>query len=112
MTIVANRPFMAQSFAGAAMPDGGWATSLPIPYAKGVDLVKALIPIIGGLLTFESESSPALGPSFDKALAVNLGDDGLDIGCVTSHGQFFFDQSAAAMPSSTRTSLQLHFYSS
>ncbi len=70
-------------------------TSLPIPYAKGVYPAKAMIPIIGGLLTFESEWSPALGPSFDKALAANLGDGRLDIGCVASHGHFFFDQSEA-----------------
>ena len=44
-------------------------TSLPIPYAKGVYPPKPLIPILGGLLTFESEWSPALGASFDTALA-------------------------------------------
>ena len=56
-------------------------TSLPIPYAKGVYPAKPLIPILGGLLTFESEWSPALGPSFEKALAADLGDGKLDIGC-------------------------------
>jgi hypothetical protein len=49
-------------------------TSLPIPYAKGVYPAKPLIPILGGLLTFESEWSPALGPSFEKALAAEVGD--------------------------------------
>jgi len=70
-------------------------TSLPIPYAKGIYPEKPLIPILGGLLTFESEWSPALGPSFEKALVTDIGDGRLDIGCVASHGHFFFDQSAA-----------------
>jgi hypothetical protein len=69
-------------------------TSLPIPYAKGVYPAKPLIPILGGLLTFESEWSPALGPSFEKALTAEVGDGRLDIGCVASHGHFFFHQTA------------------
>jgi hypothetical protein len=40
-------------------------TSLPIPYAKGTYPAKPLIPILGGLLAFESGWSPALGPSFE-----------------------------------------------
>jgi hypothetical protein len=71
-------------------------TSLPIPYAKGVYPAKPLIPILGGLLTFESEWSPALGASFEKALAADVGDGRLDIGCVASHGHFFFDHPAAS----------------
>jgi hypothetical protein len=67
-------------------------TSLPIPYAKGTYPPKPLIPILGGLLTFESEWSPALGPSFEKALNANLGDGRLDLGCVASHGHFYHDQ--------------------
>lgn len=70
-------------------------TSLPIPYAKGVYPAKPLIPILGGLLTFESEWSPALGPSLEKALTEDIGDGRLDVGCVASHGHFFFDAAAA-----------------
>lgn len=66
-------------------------TTLPIPYAKGVYPPKPLIPIRGGLLTFESEWSPALGPSFEGALIKNVGEGRLDIGCVASHGHFFYD---------------------
>ena len=66
-------------------------TSLPIPYANGVYPAKPLIPILGGLLTFESEWSPPLGPSLEKALITNSGDGRLDIGCVASHGHFVFD---------------------
>jgi hypothetical protein len=70
-------------------------TSLPIPYARGVYPAKPLIPILGGLLTFESEWSPALGKSFEKALIANIDDGRLDIGCVASHGHFFFDNAAS-----------------
>ncbi|GGO84022.1 hypothetical protein GCM10011348_29300 [Marinobacterium nitratireducens] len=66
-------------------------TSLPIPHAGGTYPAKPLIPILGGLLTFESDWSPPLGPSFDKALNVDLSDGRLDIGCVASHGHFFYD---------------------
>lgn len=68
-------------------------TSLPIPYAKGVYPAKPPIPILGGLLTFESEWSPPLGPSFENVLKADLGDGRLDIGCVASHGHFHFDGS-------------------
>ena len=50
----------------------------------------------GGLLTFESEWSPALGPSMDKALNANLTEGRLDIGCVAAHGHFFYDQASGA----------------
>lgn len=66
-------------------------TSLPIPYAKGTYPAKTLIPILGGLLTFESDWSPPLGPSFDQALSRDKGEGRLDIGCVATHGHFFFD---------------------
>jgi hypothetical protein len=66
-------------------------TSLPIPYAKGTYPAKPLIPILGGLLAFESDWSPALGASFDQALSKHKGEGRLDIGCVASHGHFFFD---------------------
>ena len=66
-------------------------TSLPIPYANGVYPPKPLIPILGGLLTFESEWSPAFGSSFEGALRKDVADGRLDIGCVASHGHFYHD---------------------
>ncbi|AGG90932.1 MULTISPECIES: CBASS effector endonuclease NucC [Rhodanobacter] len=69
-------------------------TSLPIPHAGGTYPPKPLVPILGGLLTFESEWSPALGASFDRALSTDLGHGRLDIGCVAAHGHFSFDQTA------------------
>jgi hypothetical protein len=66
-------------------------TSLPIPYAQGVYPAKPLIPILGGLLAFESEWTPALGEAFGKALRVDMADGRLDLGCIAAHGHFFFD---------------------
>ena len=66
-------------------------TSLPIPYAKGTYPAKPLIPILGGLLTFESDWSPALGRPFRNALGRGEGEDRLDIGCIAAHGYFYFD---------------------
>jgi hypothetical protein len=71
-------------------------TSLPIPYAKGTYPAKPLIPILGGLLTFESDWTPALGPSFESALRSNVGDGRLDVGCIASRGHFFFNHSTSA----------------
>ncbi|MCM8597578.1 MAG: hypothetical protein NFW04_02800 [Candidatus Accumulibacter sp.] len=67
-------------------------TSLPIPYAKGTYPAKPLIPILGGLLTFESDWTPCFGEPLEKALAG--GDDAtgrLDLGCVASHGHFVLE---------------------
>lgn len=66
-------------------------TSLPIPHAGGTYPAKPLIPILGGLLAFESDWSPALGKPMNKALRTDLDEGRLDIGCVASHGHFFFD---------------------
>jgi hypothetical protein len=69
-------------------------TSLPIPYAKGPYPAKPLIPILGGLLTFESDWSPAFGKPLEKALAESDADGRLDMGCVAAHGHFLLDQTA------------------
>jgi hypothetical protein len=71
-------------------------TSLPIPYAKGVYPPKPLTPILGGLLTFESEWRPPLGPSFERALSAEAGDGRLDLGCVAAAGHFFLDEASAS----------------
>lgn len=69
-----------------------YRTSLPIPYAKGTYPAKPLIPILGGLLTFESDWTPAFGQPLQKALAVGDEHGRLDLGCVAAHGHFFFNQ--------------------
>jgi hypothetical protein len=67
-------------------------TSLPIPYAKGTYPPKPLIPILGGILTFDSDWSPALGTSLGTALAQGDESSRLDIGCVAAHGHFQLNQ--------------------
>ena len=65
-------------------------TSLPIPYAGGTYPARALPHIFGGLLTFGSDWSPALGKPLTDALI--SGPDGrLDLGCIAAHGTFCCD---------------------
>jgi hypothetical protein len=67
-------------------------TSLPIPYAKGTYPPKPLTPILGGLLTFESDWTPCSGDPLWNALGDgSLEEDRLDIGCVAAHGHFFWE---------------------
>jgi hypothetical protein len=63
-------------------------TSLPIPHAGGVYPAKPPISIIGGLVTFESDWTPAFGEPFRKAIVDNDPNRLLDIGCVAAHGYF------------------------
>lgn len=63
-------------------------TSLPIPHAGGTYPPKPLSPIIGGLLTFESDWNPALATPLIEALGGGEADDRLDLGCVAAHGTF------------------------
>jgi hypothetical protein len=66
-------------------------TSLPIPHAGGTYPAKPLIPILGGLLTFESDWSPPFGEPLERALAVVDDLERLEMGCVAAHGHFTFD---------------------
>ncbi len=70
-------------------------TSLPIPHAGGLFAPKPAIPIYGGLLTFESEWTSPFGHAFEKALNKDLDDGRLELGCIASHGHFFFDLPAS-----------------
>ena len=63
-------------------------TSLPIPHAGGIYDPKPLGHILAGLLTFESEWSPALGEPLQNALQEATTLSVLDIGCIASHGIF------------------------
>jgi hypothetical protein len=67
-------------------------TSLPIPHAGGVYPPKPLHHIIGGLLTFESDWTPALGSPLLRALEADTKDGRLDLGCVAAHGIFGCDR--------------------
>lgn len=70
-------------------------TSLPIPHAGGTYPAKPLIPILGGVLTFESDWSPPLGEKLREVLENSGGDGKLDLGCVAAHGSFGFDRDTA-----------------
>lgn len=63
-------------------------TSLPIPHAGGTYEAKKVQQILGGLLTFESNWSPALGQPLTDALEKSDDSNRLDIGCVAAHGIF------------------------
>jgi hypothetical protein len=67
-------------------------TSLPIPHAGGTYDPKPLIPILAGVLSFESDWKPALGDALEKALSSGDDQSRLDIGCVASHGIFCREQ--------------------
>lgn len=67
-------------------------TSLPIPYAKGTYPPKPPIPILGGILAFESDWKPAFGQAFYDALNGSEANGRLNLGCVAAHGYFNFDQ--------------------
>lgn len=71
-------------------------TSLPIPHAGGTFPAKPLIPIYGGILTFESDWNPGLGDSLKNALSDSDDDSRLDIGCVAAHGYFSYDEKIKA----------------
>jgi hypothetical protein len=70
-------------------------TSLPIPHAGGTYAAKPLIPILGGLLTFESDWKPPLGASLEDALNSNDDRGRLDLGCAAAHGYFNFNQKSS-----------------
>lgn len=68
-------------------------TSLPIPTANGPAPAKVLQPILGGLLTFESEwKNPALGEPLTRALVDGDPEGRLEIGCIAAHGIFSCDE--------------------
>lgn len=63
-------------------------TSLPIPHAGGQYPAKPLIPILGGILTFESDWNPPMGKALEKVLLEDQDAGVLDLGCVAAHGHF------------------------
>lgn len=66
-------------------------TSLPIPHAGGTYPAKPLIPILGGLLTLESEWNPAMGKAMRTALLEGTGDKRINLGCIAAHGHYTYD---------------------
>jgi hypothetical protein len=64
-------------------------TSLPIPHAGGTYEAKTPMPILAGVLTFESDWNPPLGDPLQKALSNGDAISRLDLGCVAVHGMFY-----------------------
>lgn len=67
-------------------------TTLPIPHAGGTYKAKPPPPVLGGILTFDSDWTPALGDAMLDALGDGQSDDSLDLGCVAAHGHFSFQE--------------------
>jgi len=67
-------------------------TSLPIPHAGGTYPAKPLVPIIGGILAFESDWNPALGEPLIQALETANGLLRLDLGCIAAHGTVSYNE--------------------
>lgn len=63
-------------------------TSLPIPSAEGTYPAKQLTPILGGILSLESDWKPPFGELFIDALNRCNANERLDLGCVAAHGYF------------------------
>jgi hypothetical protein len=63
-------------------------TSIPIPHAGGTYEPKPLTHILAGVLSFESDWSPALGAPLERALASIDALGQLDLGCIATHGIF------------------------
>jgi hypothetical protein len=64
-------------------------TSLRIPHAGGTFEAKTPMPILGGVLAFESDWNPPLGEPLQKALLDGDAISRLDLGCVAAHGMFY-----------------------
>jgi hypothetical protein len=60
-------------------------------------------PILGGILTFESGWSPALGDAFEDALRASPPDERLDLGCALCDGGFEVVYGEAGEPDITRS---------
>jgi len=92
----ANAPLIAYAQEKVASVRRLHRTSLPIPHAGGTYPAKPLIPILGGILTFESEWDPPLGAPLANTLSAGGGEQQLDLGCVASHGHFFRETEAGS----------------
>ena len=55
---------------------------------------KPPIPILGGILTFESDWTPALGVPLMEALESSDLGGHLDLGCIAAHGYFSTNSNA------------------
>ena len=66
-------------------------TSLPIPHAGGTYDPKPPIPIIGGILTLESDWARTFDEPLRRCLDADKDAGRLNLGCIAAHGHFSFD---------------------
>jgi hypothetical protein len=71
-------------------------TSLPIPHAGGQYPAKPLIPILGGILTFDSDWNPPCGAPLEAALTRGDAIGRLDMGCIAACGHFQLNPTSGA----------------
>lgn len=88
-----------------------YRTSVPIEHAGGTFPAKVLHHIVGGLLTVGSDWSPALGDSFEQALAEIADEERrLDIGCAIKHAGWTADYEDALTSSRSEPEGALMFF--
>lgn len=69
-------------------------TTLPIPHAGGTYPPRILNPILGGLLTFQSDWNSPLGGPLADVLASAEATGRLELGCIAAHGMFSCDENS------------------
>ncbi len=69
-------------------------TSLPIPHAGGTYDPKPPIPIIGGILTLESNWARTFDEPLRRCLDADKDAGRLNLGCIAAHGHFSFDDNS------------------
>lgn len=79
-----------------------YRTNLPVRDLSGAAVERPLLRILGGVLSLDSDWTPAFGAPFKAALdATSELDDRLDLGCVASRGWFNVDDGLAVKESGT-----------
>ncbi|MES1244637.1 MAG: DUF6602 domain-containing protein [Acidobacteriota bacterium] len=73
-------------------------TSAPIPWAGGKTPPRPPIPILAGLLSFESGWSPPFGEPLRAALVELSGLEALDLVCALTHGSFEVNYPGGSSP--------------
>ncbi len=73
-------------------------TSMPVPWAGGITKPREPIPILAGLLCFESRWSPEFGEPLTQALAELAAPERLDLVCALTHGSFEVEYPDGALP--------------
>lgn len=87
-----------------------YRTSAPIPYAAGVYPPKRLHSILAGILTTQSEWSPAYGAPFMNCIQSYSDEQRVDCGCVLSCGAFFYNYNNKELKQSCNNEALVHFF--